>query len=254
MKIINRKLSEITKVIRNTFEENDFIEVFPPAFVKSSSINGFKFLYNNELYVLEPDITERFLAEKFRDNPKIYYITRDCNDSLNESLKAGAEYIIDDEINSNIEILKLIINILDNLGINRFNIDISLSNIFNKFKKLENGSGIISAMSSRNYLEVDNLDISNSTRNEIANIMNKRTYKSGIEKLDVIIEKINDERVIIDLGTVRQPAYYNGLIFEIYGTHEFIGGGGNYKIRNRNACGFSLNMEILYKLCEEVKK
>ncbi len=251
LKIIDRKLSEITVSMRSIFERAGFIETFPPVFIKSNDINGFRFLFENSVYVLEPDITESLLDEKFKDSPKIYYIARQADIYLRETLKFGAEYLLNDKFESSIQILKLIIKTLDNLGISDFNIDISTTDVFQKYKSYDNGKKIMHAISTRNYYELDNLNIDNSEKEKILKIMNTRSGKSGIEFLDKIVEAVDDSRIVTDPGTVRQQEYYSGLIFEIYGKNGFIGGGGNYKIRNRNACGFSINLETIYKLYRE---
>jgi ATP phosphoribosyltransferase regulatory subunit HisZ len=222
------------------------MEVFPSGFAKSDKISGFRFIYRNGIYVLEPDITLRLMNNRIPDNSRIFYIAQQSDEYLGESLKAGAEIIGGKENEANMEILRTAIKILDNMGIVKYNIDISLSGIFDTYRKEKDGQQLIRAVKNRNYPQIQNMDLDGKDR--LLQILNTRSRKSGIDKLDNIISGINDSRVLIDLGTVRQPDYYNGLIFEIYGMREFLGGGGNYRMHNLNGCGFSLDLQAIYKL------
>ncbi|EQB74586.1 MAG: hypothetical protein AMDU4_FER2C00003G0031 [Ferroplasma sp. Type II] len=246
LRMVDRKLSEIAYSIRESFHDSGYTEIFPPAFLKSDKVDGFRFIYRNKIFVLEPDITLRLMNRHITENSKIYYISQQSDEYLNESLKAGSEIMGGDEDETNIEILRMAIKILDNLGIKNYNIDISLTGIFDSYVRKKDGQHLIRAVKSRNYPQIQDMEIDD--KDKLLQIMDTRTRKSGIDKLDSIIERIDDPRIIIDLGTVRQPEYYNGLIFEIYGKQEFLGGGGNYIMKNLRGCGFSLDLQALSKL------
>lgn len=242
----DQKLSDIAYSIRKSCHDSGYSEIFPPAYVKSGRIDGFRFIFRNDVYVLEPDITLRLMNSRFPGNSRVYYISQQADEFLGESLKAGLEIIGSVPGEANIEILKMAIKILDNLGIRDYNIDISITDVFDPYRKKKDGDIILNAVKNRNYPQLQNMEIDG--MDKLFQIMDTRTRKSGIPELDSILEEINDPRVIIDLGTVRQPEYYRGLIFEIYGRHEFLGGGGNYVIKKMNGCGFSLDLQALSKL------
>jgi ATP phosphoribosyltransferase regulatory subunit len=248
--MMDRKLSDIAYSIRESCHATGYTEIFPPSCVRSAKIGGFKFIYRNNVYVLEPDITLRLMKNNINGISRIYYIAPQMDESLNESIKAGLEIIGANEEESNLEIIEMALKILDKLGIKDYNIDISLAGIFNSYK--EENPELIDAVRNRNYQQINSTEIEN--REKLLKIMDTRGRRSGIEKLDRITENIKDSRVIIDPGTVRQPEYYNGLIFEIYGRHGFLGGGGNYKINNMNGCGFSLDLKALSSLEINYKK
>ena len=71
---------------------------------------------------------------------------------------------------------------------------------------------------------------------------------------DAIARKGISERVIFDLGLVRDLGYYTGAIFEVYdpALGHIIGGGGRYDDllgrfgRALPACGFALFVERLH--------
>ncbi len=242
----DRKLSDIAYSIRKTCHDSGYTEIFPQAYVKSEKMDGFKFIYRNAVYILQPDITLRLMNSHIKENSRIYYISQQTGEFLDESLKAGLEIIGRNTLEANIEILEMAIKILDNLEIKDYNIDISLTDVFDPYRKRKDGERILNAVKNRNYPQLQNMDID--SKEKLLRIMDTRTDKSGIVELDSILNSIKDPRVIIDLGTVRQPEYYSGLIFEIYGKHEFLGGGGNYVIKNLRGCGFSLDLQAIWKL------
>ncbi len=246
LKVIDPLLSEISRTIRRVFDDYNYIEVFPPI-INSGKLNGLKLLYNNNIYTVDPDITMRLLdmnKKYFINNPRIYYISGSVDEYLNETLKAGLELINSDEFSSNIEIIKTAMKALEELSVSDYNIDISLSYLYKKYIKNKKYSKIMEYIKKMDYNGIEKMDIDN--KNEIINLMNTRTDKSNIEFLDKIVKTINDNRINIDFGTVRYFNYYDGLIFEIYNSNGFIAGGGNYKIKNMNACGFSFNVNNIY--------
>ncbi len=246
LKTLERKLSEVARKVRESFYSSGFYEVFPASFLKSEDIDGFKFLYRNEVYVLEPDITVRLMDRQIQHNSSIFYISQQTDRNLMESLKAGGEIIGGDSMAGSIKILKTVIKVLDDLGLPDFKIDIGLSGIFNMYSDSKHWSEIKKAVKNRDYSVLDK--IGTKEKDEIIKTMGTRTRYSGIKILDSIIEELDDPRIIIDLGTVRQPDYYNGPIFEIYGDSGFLGGGGNYRIQNTDACGFALDLAAVYRM------
>jgi len=249
LKILDRKLGEIARRVRESFYSSGFYEVFPASFIKSNDTEGFRFIHRNEVFVLEPDITLRLMEKQFPPDSSIFYVSQQSDRNLAESLKTGGEIIGGDSLGSTVKILKTIIKILDGLGLGNYSIDMGVSSIFDKYKSSSHWTDIKKALKSRDFQALNKID--SEDRSEIIKIMGTRTRNSGIEILDQILESVNDPRVIIDLGTVRQPDYYNGPVFEIYNSIGFIGGGGSYSIRGINACGFTMDLMAVYRMYTE---
>ncbi|WMT51130.1 MAG: ATP phosphoribosyltransferase regulatory subunit [Ferroplasma sp.] len=249
MKILDRKLGEIARRVRESFYDSAFYEVFPASYIRSNNIAGFRFIYRNEVFVLEPDITLRLMEKQFPPGSNIFYVSVQSDRNLAESLKTGGEIIGGDPTDITIKILKTAIKILDGLGLSSYSIDMGISGIFDKYKSSSQWAEIKKALRSRDFQALNK--INSDDRSEIIKIMGTRTRSSRIETLDAILAAVNDSRVIIDLGTVRQPDYYNGPVFEIYNGNEFIGGGGNYSIHGINACGFTMDLMSIYRMYNE---
>lgn len=249
LKILDRKLSDVARRVRESFYNSGFYEVFPDSFVKSANIDGFRFIYRNEVFVLEPDITRRLMNRHFDADSSIFYISPQSDSNLVESLRTGGEIIGGDSIKSTVKILKTAMKVLDDLGLYGYRIDMGISGIFDKYKSSRHWAEIKMALKDRDFHSLIRID--ENEGNEIIKIMSTRTRNSGIETLDRILEAVNDQRLIIDLGTVRQPDYYNGPIFEIYGDNGFLGGGGNYGIHGINACGFTMDLMAIYRMYAE---
>ncbi len=243
LKFIDPLLSEISKIIRNSFDTCNYIEIFPQI-INSGKLNGLKFVYNNSIYTVAPDITLRLLntnKKYFANNPRIYYISGSVDPYLGETLKAGLELINDNEFNSNIEIIKIAMKTLKELSINNYKIDISLSYLYKKYSKTRD------YIKKMDYNGTGNID----SKEAIIDLIDTGISKNNIEFLNKILKTVNDERINIDFGTVRYFNYYDGLIFEIYNNNRFIAGGGNYKIKRMNACGFSFNVDSIYNITKE---
>lgn len=249
LKILDRKLSEVARKVRESFYNSGFYEIFPDSFIKSADIDGFKFIHRNDVFVLEPDITMRLMKRHFYVNSSIFYISQQSDSNLVESLKTGGEIIGGDSIKSTAQILTTAMKVLDGLGLNSYSIDMGISGIFDKYKSSRHWTEIKRALKDRDFQALIRID--ENERNEIIKIMGTRTRNSGIETLDKILEAVNDPRLIIDLGTVRQPDYYNGPVFEIYGNNGFLGGGGSYRINGINACGFTMDLMAIYRMYAE---
>jgi hypothetical protein len=106
------KLSDIAYSIGKSCHDSGYIELFPQTYVKSDKIDGFKFIYKNSVYVMQPDITTRLMNSNMKENSRIYYISQQINEFLDESLKAGLEIIGGNEEKTNIEILTMVIKSL----------------------------------------------------------------------------------------------------------------------------------------------
>ncbi len=243
-------LYRVIKGIRNTFDSFGYIEIFPEAVEKYSRSfsDGVPFVYANKFYLINPDITSRLILRNFSENTRIFYIYEKLSRSLESEIEAGLELINVNEEKSNIEILRVLIKTLENLGIYDFKIDISVSNIFSGKIGKRNYEKIREYIKMNDFNAIKNSGIKKEYIDYVIKMLNSRGTDINVELLNNIKSAVNDDRIIIDPGTVRYFSYYSGLIFEIYSDDYFIGGGGNYKIKNSNGCGFSLNTLVLSKI------
>ncbi len=246
----------IIKKLRYSFDSFGYVEIFLNSIEKFNEklSDGIPFVYNNEFYLINPDITSRLTLKNLKNNTRIFYVYEALNKYNQSTLKAGIELVNNDETASNEEVLRVLINSLESLGIYDFNIDISLSNIFIDRIGKKNYEMVRPYIIDGNIMEIQNLDIDDAIKKEIIDLINGRGKETDIKLLNDLSERVSDPRIIIDTGTIRYMNYYDGLIFEVYSSNYFIGAGGNYRIKNKNACGFSVDIESLAKILKEDKK
>ncbi|AIF69186.1 hypothetical protein PAP_03845 [Palaeococcus pacificus DY20341] len=250
----SERLSEISKYLRRTFELWGYKEIFLPS-VEEYSPNlrrGLKIAYNNEFYLVKPDMTSQIAFNmKSPKAMKIYYISEVLND-IRGKWQAGLEFIGGSEEYMAVEILSVVITSLEALNIQDFYIDVgSLAvwrNALSGMEKFE--KSIFEALAKRNFGIIESLPISEEKKEELWRLFNFRGKKSGVEKVDRIVEALGDDRVFIDFGTIRPLPYYDDVIFEVYSPKlgKPIGGGGGYKIGGLSAFGFAFNLKALAKL------
>ncbi len=250
------QIYNIIKKLRYSFDTFGYVEIFLNSierFDKRLS-DGIPFVYNNELYLINPDITSILRTKNLKNNTRIFYVYEALNKYNQSTLKAGIEFVNNDELRSNEEILRILINTMEGMGIYDFNIDISLSNIFIDRIGKKNYERVKPYIIDGNIMEIQNMDIDELSKREVIDLINGRGKESDITFLNDLRKNLNDPRIIIDTGTVRYMNYYDGLIFEVYSSNYFIGAGGNYRIKNKNACGFSVDIESLAKILKDDKK
>jgi len=252
----SERLSEIGKCLRRTFELWGYREIFLPAIEEYSENlrKGTKFAYNNEFYVIKPDITSQIL-ENIKEPPeklKIYYISEVLDGDVRGQWQAGVEYIGGNIIKMASEVILTAVTSLEVLGIEEFYIDIGSLRVWDdatedisKFRE-----EVYKALVRRNFEIIERLPIGKEKKEEMWRLFNFWGKESGYGKLDRIVEAVNDRRLFIDFGTVRPLPYYRDILFEIYSPElgKPLGGGGEYTFKGKPAFGFAFDMGALSKL------
>ncbi|WP_172672606.1 ATP phosphoribosyltransferase regulatory subunit [Thermococcus sp. EP1] len=251
------RLAYIVKNLRRTFELWGYKEIFLPS-VEEYSPNlrkGTKFAYNNKFYMFKPDPTSQILANlKEKRELKLYYILEVLNGATKGEWQAGIEFIGGNDLMVQVEGILVAITALESLGINEFYIDVGSLEVWKRALKgiEEYKPQIITALSRRNFEEIESLPIPSAKKEELWKLFNFRGKKCEYQKLNKIIEAIDDKRVFVDFGTMRILPYYSDIIFEVYSPKfgKPIGGGGEYEIKGMKAFGFAFDLKAILKLYE----
>src|SRR6056297_3464311 len=123
------QLGKVAKIIRDMFYELDYSEIFLPAMDRYSPElrGGLKTAFNNEFYVIKPDVTSHLLSSIIKEEElKVFYVSEVLNGTPKGSWQIGAEWIggkaeMSEKIIEQISTVKVI---LKRLGIADFMIDI----------------------------------------------------------------------------------------------------------------------------------
>lgn len=225
------------------------------------------------------------MATRLCSENRVYYI-ENCirflspkEIGLREFWQAGAELFGKGEAEEDGEIISMAIECLEKLGI-KANIDIGSISIFRKIAnrfKIEDLDYLRKNISSKSLVAVKEIINDEKALEVFTNMVEKR---GGIEVIERIvnlgIEEIYEDlkyfeklfeiieaygykdRIIVDLSTLRELKYYNGIVFEIFieGIGIPIGGGGRYDEMMKEfglsigATGFAINLDLVVKALE----
>ncbi|MDW7970771.1 MAG: ATP phosphoribosyltransferase regulatory subunit [Nitrososphaerota archaeon] len=246
----------------------------------------FKFQdYDGKLISIRGEITTqiaRMMATRLYNENRVYYIEncirfvspRDVGQR--EFWQAGAELFGRGGAEEDGEIICLALECLEKLGL-KANVDIGSISIFRKianYFKIEELDALRRAISSKSLfaireivrnesaMEVLKYIIENRGSIEIvkklvdmgiAEIMEDLKYFEGL--FEVIRAYGYEDRIVVDLSTLREMKYYNGIVFEIFleGIGIPIGGGGRYDEMMKEfglslgATGFAVNIDLIMK-------
>ena len=199
--------------------------------------------------------------------------------------QAGIELIGSAALTADVEVLAILINILQALGIGDFKIGLG------SIKFIEGVCGWFGLKKEESEFLKDNLIIKNlvsvkdflygKDRNKAEMFLNLIKPAADLKPLTSFLEQTNDEKIkdsldylaqvhgllsslgykesmIIDLSIVRDFDYYSGLLFEVYCSEvtDIIGNGGRYdRLINKfgldaPATGFALDVDLLHKAVE----
>ncbi|WP_461866656.1 ATP phosphoribosyltransferase regulatory subunit [Thermococcus sp.] len=251
----SERLADITKSLRRTFELWGYREVFLPAIEEFSEQlrKGTKFAYNNEFYVIKPDLTSQILANlKEPRKLKLYYISEVLNGGIRGEWQAGVEFIGGEDIKMQVEVLLTVITSLEALGIEDFYIDVGSLKVWERaIEGIEEFKAeIFKALTRRNFEIIEGLPITEEKKEELWQLFNFRGKSCEYEKLNKIIDAVDDERVFIDFGTIRPLPYYSDVIFEVYSPKigKPLGGGGEYTFKGVSAFGFAFDLNALSRV------
>lgn len=243
---------------------------------------------------LRPDMTipiARLVATRFAtaDPPlrfcylsHAYRSVRPQRGQQREFLQAGIELIGADAPAGTVEVLEVLYAALDAAGLTRARIGLGDAGLFRKALEAmgvdpEASRKVLAALERHDFValeaEVNELGLEAGKRDVLVSLPQLRGGPEVIERaielggadVSVATSRLRDtaeglaskgisERVIFDLGLVRDLGYYTGAIFEIYdpALGHIIGGGGRYDDllgrfgRPLPACGFALFVERLH--------
>ncbi|MEN3017437.1 MAG: ATP phosphoribosyltransferase regulatory subunit, partial [Candidatus Methanosuratincola petrocarbonis] len=240
--------------------------------------------YDGRLLSLRGEVTTqiaRMLASKAKDEGRLCYIAN-CirylesrNLSLREYWQAGAELIGGERVGADAEAVALALEMLDSVGI-RASVDLGSMGVIRKLMeryKIRDYKGLARAISSKSIDDLRKVTCEGGALETFSMLMTKR---GGAELIGEIAERagcLEEEyeyfrglyraleaygcasRVFVDLSTIREMAYYNGLVFEIFtpGMGLPIGGGGRYDAMMKDfgidttATGFALSIDLCIK-------
>jgi len=251
----SERLADITKYLRRTFELWGYREVFLPSIEEFNEDlrKGTKFAYNNEFYIIKPDLTSQILTNlKVPRKLKLYYISEVLNGGVKGEWQAGLEFIGGKDTKMQVEVLLAVISSLEALGIEEFYIDVGSLKVWeNVLKDIEEfKESVFNALTKRNFEIIERLPINEEKKEELWKLFNFRGRRCTYEKLNRIVEMVDDKRIFIDFGTIRPLPYYSDIIFEVYSPKigKPLGGGGEYIFKGVSAFGFAFDLNALSKL------
>lgn len=251
----SKTLSNIVNKMRNILIQNGYYELFPPSVAQYSENlkKGMKFSDGKNFYLLKPDVTSWLIEmDKVEEKQKIYYVSEVLDENLNSTWQLGYEILDGERLKAEEEIIRLAIEILTDLEIHSFFIDVSSikvwQNVLNKVTNYK--QDIIKAIEVHNFGLIEGLDIDQEIKNEISELFNFRGKESNIDRLNSLVKAINDNRIYIDLGTIKYMDYYEDIVFEVYAPDNghLLGNGGQYRINNKYACGLAFNLDVIKEM------
>ena len=249
---------------------------------------------NGHVLALRPDMTipiARLVSTRFASAElplrfcylsHAYRAVRPQRGQQREFLQAGIELIGAEAPAGTAEVLEVLCAALDAAGLTRARIGLGDAGLFGKaLEAMEVGAesrgGVLDALERHDFValeaEVGALGVDDARRDALVALPQLRGGTEVIDRAveiggadisiatsrlrgtaDAIERKGISERVIFDLGLVRDLGYYTGAIFEVYdpALGHIIGGGGRYDDllgrfgRALPACGFALFVERLH--------
>jgi len=221
------------------------------------------------------------LASKAKDEGRLCYITN-CirylesrNLSLREYWQAGAELIGGERVGADAEAVALALEMLDSVGI-RASVDLGSMGVIRKLMekyRIRDYKRLVRAIASKSIDDLRKVTCDRDALEVFTILMTKRGRADLIKAVDERAGCLEEERVyfegiyraleaygcasrvFVDLSTIREMAYYNGLVFEIFtpGMGLPIGGGGRYDAMMKDfgidttATGFALSIDLCIK-------
>ncbi|MEA1883552.1 MAG: ATP phosphoribosyltransferase regulatory subunit [Thermotogota bacterium] len=254
------KLGKVAKIVRDMFYELDYSEIFLPAMDRYSHElrGGLKTAFNNEFYVIKPDVTSHLLSSIIKEEElKVFYVSEVLDGTPKGTWQIGTEWIggkktMREKI---IEQISTVKTILKTLGIADFMIDIGS---LRKWRELIEQYGldkkiIDEAIEKRSISAMGSMNIPEKARGALMALLQKRGKTCNDPLIDSIIGEVNDDCMMVDFGTLRHFDYYDDIVIEIYTRNhgKMLGGGGQYVNRGQDCFGFALDLGILAQLSSD---
>jgi len=254
------KLGRVTKIIRDMFYELDYSEIFLPAMDRYSPElrGGLKTAFNNEFYVIKPDVTSHLLSSIIKEEElKVFYVSEVLDGTPKGTWQIGTEWIggkvvLKDKI---IEQILTVKAILKALGIADFMIDIGS---LRKWREIIeqyhlDKKTVYEAIEKRSISAMGSMNIPGKARGALMALLQKRGKTCDDPLIDGIIGAVNDDCMMVDFGTLRHFDYYDDIVIEIYTRNhgKMLGGGGQYVNRGQDCFGFALDLDVLSQLASD---
>ena len=249
---------------------------------------------HGQVLALRSDMTipiARLAATRFADaEPPLrfcylshaYRAVRPQRGQQREFLQAGIELIGADAPDGTVEVLEVLTAALDAGGLPRARVGLGHAGMFTGLLQemgvpAADGKPVLEALSRHDLVDLEErvraLDVDQRRRTTLAALPQLRggpevieraieiggdDVRASISALAEVSERLGErgiaERVIFDLGLVRDLGYYTGAIFEVYdpALGHVIGGGGRYDGLLARfghplpACGFALYVERMH--------
>lgn len=275
----------------------EFLSTFKTVDEKLENLS-FKLVdrFSGRLMAVRPDFTpqvSRIVASSFKEELppfRFYYFGRVFRDGEEEReiFQFGFELIGVKETEADAEIVSIVANILNELGLKSFQIDIGHTEFFEGAVEelgLEDEKELIEILSHKDFsgleLFCDREKISKEKKEKLKQLIElyggeevlneaekifkghraKRALKQLKEMFQILKSYGFERQVIFDLSERRGLKYHSGITFEVF--HPLygfsIGGGGRYDSltkkfgRELPATGLALNVDALQQLLEKKK-
>ena len=223
----------------------------------------------------EPPLRFCYLSHAYRS-------VRPQRGQQREFLQAGIELIGADAPAGTVDVLEVLMAALDAGGLPRARVGLGDAGMFTGLLRAmeiapEDGRAVLEALARHDLVELEQrvaeLDVAPERRETLIALTQLRggpdvieraieiggdDVRAAISRLAEVADRLSDrglaERVIFDLGLVRDLGYYTGAIFEVYdpALGHVIGGGGRYDGllarfgHGFPACGFALYVERMH--------
>lgn len=301
-----RKRRAIYKTIREVFEANAYREVITPTLESLELYAGVEGLVDKsemfkvvddkgQILVLRPDLTmpiARLAASRFQDSPrplKFSYLSSAFQSknsqslSLKEKTQAGVELIGSASLESDLEMILLLIKTLQQVGVEEPLVDIGhadlINEIFADLKIEENEKRELrQLLAAKNKVGIKNyikdIELTEDAEevllrlpslfgapkkvvSELEEMPLSEDTKEALKTLDKLFNKLEEFGVLkyitFDPMLISRHGYYTGLIFKGYakGYSNLLASGGRYDNLTEKfgveepAVGFALEIETL---------
>jgi ATP phosphoribosyltransferase regulatory subunit len=301
-----RKRRVIYQTIREVFEANAYREVITPTLESLELYAGIEGLVDKsemfkvvddkgQILVLRPDLTmpiARLAASRFQDSPrplKFSYLSSAFQSknsqslSLKEKTQAGVELIGSDSLESDLEMILLLIKTLQQVGVEEPLVDIGhadlINEIFADLKIAENETRELrQLLAAKNKVGIKNYIKDIELTEDAAEVLLRlpslfgapkkvvreleemplsENTKEVLKTLDKLFNKLEEfgalKHITFDPMLISRHGYYTGLIFKGYakGYSNLLASGGRYDNLTEKfgveepAVGFALEIETL---------
>jgi ATP phosphoribosyltransferase regulatory subunit len=196
-----------------------------------------------------------------------------------EFMQAGLELIGPEGVDGEAEVLALTVAALDGAGLRRHRVGVGDASLYRRLLAsldvpMERHTPLLAALARRDLvgleMEVDSLGIGQSDRDVLVRLPELRGGAEVLDRAEALVpdavtglrdlnallgERGVADRVIFDLGMVRELGYYTGAVFEVYdpAVGFTLGGGGRYDDllgrfgRPLPACGVALDVQRVHQ-------